>query len=172
MRSWSTRRWRKGSPRFSARCPQRHTNNPTVSHGRLPARRAPPRPCKSQCFRCCWRDRRARAAIRGQGARKDRRGSRCSSSRPNPERMHLMAGKRNFLSVSGAVEYVKEVFLFNVDDLGRIREATPARCRQHIAPAEQVIDRLTCDLEQKREEALKRVFARLNGKLTETDKED
>ena len=62
-----------------------------------------------------------------------------------------MAGKRNFLSVSGAVEYVKEVFLFNIDDLGRIREATPARCRQHIAPAEQVIDRLTCDFEQKRE---------------------
>ena len=83
-----------------------------------------------------------------------------------------MAGKRNFLSVSGAVDYVKDVFLFNIDDLGRIREATPARCRQHIAPAEQVIDRLTCDFEQKREEVLKRVFARLNGKLTETDKED
>jgi len=82
-----------------------------------------------------------------------------------------MAGKRNFLSVSGAVEYVKEVFLFNIDDLGRIREATPARCRQHIAPAEQVIDRLTCDFEQKREEVRKGLFARLNGKLTETDKE-
>ena len=82
-----------------------------------------------------------------------------------------MAGKRNFLSVSGAVEYVKEVFLFNIDDLGRIREATPARCRQYIAPAEQVIDRLTCDFEQKREEVLKGLFARLNGKLTETDKE-
>ena len=76
-----------------------------------------------------------------------------------------MAGKRNFLSVSGAVEYVKEVFLFNIDDLGRIREATPARCRQHIAPAEQVIDRLTCDFEQKREEVLKRLFARLNGRV-------
>jgi glutamyl-tRNA reductase len=85
--------------------------------------------------------------------------------------MHLMAGKRNFLSVSGAVEDVKEVFLFNMDDLDRILEATPARCPQHIAPAEQVIDRLTCDFEQKREEVLKRLFARLNGKLTETDKE-
>jgi glutamyl-tRNA reductase len=86
--------------------------------------------------------------------------------------MHLMAGKRSFLSVSGAVEYAKEVFLFNIDDLGRIREATPARCRQHIAPAEQVIDRLTCDFEQKREEVLDRLFSRLNGKMTEADKED
>jgi len=82
-----------------------------------------------------------------------------------------MAGKRNFLSVSGAVEDVKEVFLFNIDDLDRILEATPARFPQHIAPAEQVIDRLTCDFEQKREEVLNRLFARLNGKLTETDKE-
>ena len=82
-----------------------------------------------------------------------------------------MAGKRNFLSVSGAVEDVKEVFLFNIDDLDRILEATPARCPQHIAPAQQVIDSLTCDFEQKREEVLKRLFARLNGKLTETDKE-
>ena len=83
-----------------------------------------------------------------------------------------MAGKRNFLSVSGAVEYVTEAFLFNIDDLGRIREATPARCRQHIAPAEEVIDRLTRDLEQKRQAVLERLFSRLNGKLTETDKED
>ena len=83
-----------------------------------------------------------------------------------------MAGKRNLLSVSGAGEYVKEVFLFNIDNLGRIREATPARCRQHIAPAEQVIDRLTCDFEQKREEVLDRLFSRLNGKMTEADKED
>ena len=82
-----------------------------------------------------------------------------------------MAGKRNFLSVSGAVEYVKEAFPFNIDDLGRIGEATPARCRQHIAPAEEVIDRLTRDLEQKRQEVLERLFSRLNGKLTEADKE-
>jgi glutamyl-tRNA reductase len=82
-----------------------------------------------------------------------------------------MAGKRNFLSVSGAVEHVKEVFLPNIDDLGRIREATPACCRQHIAPAEQVIGQLTRDLEQKRQEVLERLFSRLNRKLTEADKE-
>jgi glutamyl-tRNA reductase len=80
--------------------------------------------------------------------------------------------------------------LFNLDDLGRIREATLGRS-QHIAPAEAiveqeaqrfskdwarrrngpVIDRLTRDIEQKREEILKRLFARLNGKLTEVNKE-
>lgn len=79
-----------------------------------------------------------------------------------------MANKRNVLF--GAVECVKEDFLVNIDDLGRIHETTPARCRHQIAPAEQLIDRLTCDLGQKREEVLKRLFTRLNGKLTETDK--
>jgi len=34
-----------------------------------------------------------------------------------------------------------------------------------------VIDRLTRDLEQKHQEVLKRLFSRLNGKLTEGDKE-
>jgi glutamyl-tRNA reductase len=79
--------------------------------------------------------------------------------------------------------------LVNIDDLCRIREATLRR-RQHIAPAERiveqearrfskdwarrtgpVIDRLTRDIEQKREEIVKRLFARLDGKLTEANKE-
>jgi glutamyl-tRNA reductase len=81
--------------------------------------------------------------------------------------------------------------LFNIDDLGKIRAATLARRHQHVAPAEAiveqeaqrffkdwarrrngpVIDRLTRDFEQKRDEVLKGLFARLNGKLTEADKE-
>jgi glutamyl-tRNA reductase len=81
--------------------------------------------------------------------------------------------------------------LFNIDDLGKIREATLSRRRQHIAPAEAiveqealrffkdwarrrngpVIERLTRDLDQKRQEATKNLFGRLNGKLTDADKD-
>ncbi len=81
--------------------------------------------------------------------------------------------------------------LFNIDDLGKIREATLARRRQHVASAEAIveqevqrfykdwarrrngpiIERLTRDFEQKRQEITRTLFGRLNGKLTEADKQ-
>jgi glutamyl-tRNA reductase len=80
--------------------------------------------------------------------------------------------------------------LFNIDDLKRIQEATLADRRKHIAPAEAVveqetqrflkewrrrrngpvIERLTQDLEAKREDVVRNLFARLNGRLTEEDR--
>jgi glutamyl-tRNA reductase len=81
-------------------------------------------------------------------------------------------------------------FLFNIDDLKTIREATLARRREHIGPGEHiveqevgrflkewarrrngpVIDCLTRDFEAKRREVVKSLFARLNGKLSEEDR--
>jgi glutamyl-tRNA reductase len=81
--------------------------------------------------------------------------------------------------------------LFNIDDLAQVREATLARRREHIGPAEAiveqeaqrffkdwarrrngpVIEHLTRDWEQKRQEAIRHLFGRLNGKLTDADKE-
>ena len=80
--------------------------------------------------------------------------------------------------------------LFNIDDLKRIQEATLADRRKHITPAEAiveqetqrflkewrrrrngpVIERLTQDLEAKREDVVRNLFARLNGRLTEEDR--
>src|SRR5262249_28156526 len=76
-----------------------------------------------------------------------------------------------------------QTFLFNIDDLQSIREATLARRRQHVAPAEAiveeetrrflkdwarrsngpVIDRLTGEFEAKRREVVRNLLARLNG---------
>jgi glutamyl-tRNA reductase len=84
-----------------------------------------------------------------------------------------------------------ETCLFNIDDLGKIREATLARRRQHVPQAEAiveqeakrffkdwarrgngpVIERLTRDLEQKRQEVVKTLLARLNGKLDDADRQ-
>jgi glutamyl-tRNA reductase len=81
-------------------------------------------------------------------------------------------------------------FLFNIDDLKSIREATLARRREHVGPAEviveqetqrflkdwarrrngPVIDRLTRDFEAKRQEVVRDLFARLNGKFSEEDR--
>jgi glutamyl-tRNA reductase len=81
-------------------------------------------------------------------------------------------------------------FLFNIDDLKSLRESTLARRREHVGPAEgiveqetqrflkdwarrrngPVIDRLTRDLEAKRQEVVKNLLARLNGKLSEEDR--
>jgi len=80
--------------------------------------------------------------------------------------------------------------LFNIDDLRRIQESTLAARRKYIAPAEAVIEqetqrflkewrrrrngpvieRLTQDLEAKREEVVRNLFARLNGRLTEEER--
>jgi glutamyl-tRNA reductase len=81
--------------------------------------------------------------------------------------------------------------LFNVDDLMRIREATLADRKKHVAPAEAIVEqeavkfladwqrrrhgpviaRLTQDLEAKRQAVLKNLFARLNGRLTDDDRQ-
>ena len=81
--------------------------------------------------------------------------------------------------------------LFNIDDLGKIREATLSRRRHHIAPAEAIVEQeaqrffkdwarrrngpviecLTRDLEQKRQAVVKNLLARLNGKLDDADKQ-
>jgi len=80
--------------------------------------------------------------------------------------------------------------LFNIDDLKRIQEATLSDRRRHVGPAEAVveqetqrflkewrrrrngpvIERLTQDLESKREEVVRNLFARLNGRLTDEDR--
>lgn len=80
--------------------------------------------------------------------------------------------------------------LFNIDDLKRIRDATLSGRRKHLSAAEDivgqevkrflkdwarrrhgpVIERLTRDLDAKRQEVVRNVFARLNGKLTEADR--
>jgi glutamyl-tRNA reductase len=86
----------------------------------------------------------------------------------------------------------EQAFLFNIDDLIKLKEATLARRRQHIAPAEAiveqetarflkdwarrrngpVIDRLTRDVEEKRRQIAADLLGRLNGKLSEADKQD
>lgn len=82
-------------------------------------------------------------------------------------------------------------FLFNIDDLKSIREATIARRREHIAPAEAiveaettrfakdwarrsngpVIERLTRQFESRRKEIVGNLLTRLNGKLNEADRQ-
>ena len=79
--------------------------------------------------------------------------------------------------------------LFNIDDLQRIREATLAARREHVAPAEAIVEqeaerflkdwarrrnapviaRLTQEFEAKRKAILEQLFSRLNGKLTEAE---
>ncbi len=82
-----------------------------------------------------------------------------------------------------------QTFLYNIDDLKRLRDDKLAHRRQHMAPAlaivEQeaqrflrdwarrrngpVIDRLTKEFEAKRKEVVDNLLARLNGKLSEAD---
>jgi glutamyl-tRNA reductase len=79
--------------------------------------------------------------------------------------------------------------LFNIDDLQRIKDATLAERVKHLGPAEAIVEeetrafvadwarrrngpviaRLTKDLEAKREAVLRKLFSRLNGKLTADD---
>jgi glutamyl-tRNA reductase len=80
--------------------------------------------------------------------------------------------------------------LFNIDDLQRVRDRTLAERLRHVPAAEaiveqetqlfvadsarrrhgQVIARLTQDFEDKRQEVMRELFARLNGKLTDDDR--
>jgi hypothetical protein len=55
--------------------------------------------------------------------------------------------------------------MFNIDDLGKVRERTLAR---RPGP---VVECLTRHVDQKRQEVVRNLFARLNGKLTEANKE-
>ncbi len=80
--------------------------------------------------------------------------------------------------------------LFNIDDLKRIREQTLRERQEHVGPAETVvaeeaekflkawarrrhgpvIARLTREFEGKREEVVRQLMGRLNGKLTDADR--
>jgi len=82
--------------------------------------------------------------------------------------------------------------LFNIDDLKRIREQTLSDRLHHVAPAEAIVEeelarfwkdwsrrrhgpviaRLTQDFEAKRRVILQQLFSRLNGRVTEEDKEN
>jgi glutamyl-tRNA reductase len=84
----------------------------------------------------------------------------------------------------------ERTFLFNIDDLQRIREQTLRDRAKHLVPAEAIIEqeqkrflsewgrkrngpiiaRLTQDLEAKRQEIVAELMAKLNGKLTESDR--
>jgi glutamyl-tRNA reductase len=81
--------------------------------------------------------------------------------------------------------------LFNIDDLMRIREATLRDRQKHVRPAEAIVEqeaarflkewsrrrnapviaKLTQDVEAKRQAIVKKLLQRLNGRLTEEDKE-
>ena len=81
-------------------------------------------------------------------------------------------------------------WLFNIDDLNRLREATLRERLRHLAPAEAlveqetetfvkewgrrrigpVIERLTRDFEAKRQVVVSHLFRKLNGRLSDDDK--
>jgi glutamyl-tRNA reductase len=81
--------------------------------------------------------------------------------------------------------------LFNIDDLKSIRDKTLARRREHLLPAEHiveqemqkflrdwarrsngpVIEKLTREFESRRKEIVGHLFTRLNGKLNESDQQ-
>jgi glutamyl-tRNA reductase len=83
-----------------------------------------------------------------------------------------------------------QTFLFNIDDLRRVRERTLQERRRHVAAAETLVEeeqrrflrawgrrqhgpviaRLTRDLESKREEIVRHLFHRLNGRLNGEDR--
>jgi glutamyl-tRNA reductase len=80
--------------------------------------------------------------------------------------------------------------LFNIDDLQRIREQTLGERRKHIAPAEAIVEqevkrfqndwvrrqsgpiiaRLTQEFEARRQEIVRQLMARLNGRLSAEDR--
>ncbi len=85
----------------------------------------------------------------------------------------------------------EQAFLFNIDDLTKVKEATLAKRRQYIGPAEAIVEQeaarflkdwagsrngpviqqLTRDVEEKRREIAADLFGRLNGRLSDTDKQ-
>jgi glutamyl-tRNA reductase len=91
-----------------------------------------------------------------------------------------------------AIHDGESTFLFNIDDLKSVREQTLSRRRAHVEKAEhivaeearrfvddwsrrkngQLIARLTEQFESKRREVLEPLLSRLNGKLTEKERQD
>jgi glutamyl-tRNA reductase len=91
-----------------------------------------------------------------------------------------------------AVHDGETTFVFNIDDLKGVREQTLSRRRSHLEKAEaiveeearrfaddwgrrkngQLIARLTAEFEARRREVLEPLMGRLNGKLTEKDRQD
>lgn len=91
-----------------------------------------------------------------------------------------------------AVHDGEATFVFNIDDLKGVREQTLARRRSHVERAEaivaeesrrflddwgrrkhgQLIARLTEQFEARRREVLEPLLSRLNGKLTDKDRQD
>jgi glutamyl-tRNA reductase len=91
-----------------------------------------------------------------------------------------------------AIHDGETTFVFNIDDLKGIREQTLAKRRAHVERAEaivaeeadrfvddwdrrkhgQLIARLTAEFETKRREVLAPLLSRLNGKLTEKERQD
>jgi glutamyl-tRNA reductase len=91
-----------------------------------------------------------------------------------------------------AIHDGETTFVFNIDDLKEIREQTLAKRRAHVERAEaivveeadrfvddwdrrkhgQLIARLTAEFETKRREVLAPLLSRLNGKLTEKERQD
>jgi glutamyl-tRNA reductase len=85
-----------------------------------------------------------------------------------------------------------QTFLFNIDDLVRIREKTQQDRLKHVAPAEAIVQqeqkrfladwarrsngpviaRLTREFEGKRQAIVEKLLGRLNGRLTEVDRAD
>ena len=83
------------------------------------------------------------------------------------------------------------VCLFNIDDLQKVREDRIAERRKHLPQAENLVEaeasrfikqwerrrnsatiaRLTCEFESKRESIVNNLMSRLNGKLSEDDKQ-
>jgi glutamyl-tRNA reductase len=84
-----------------------------------------------------------------------------------------------------------QVCLFNIDDLHRIRESTLADRLKHVAPAEAIVEQetqrfvgewarrrhgaviaqLTADFEAKRRAVLGQLLSRLNGRLSDADRQ-
>jgi glutamyl-tRNA reductase len=84
----------------------------------------------------------------------------------------------------------EETFLFNIDDLMKLRETTLARRRDHIPPAQAIVEQeaqrfmkdlagrkvgpviaqLTREVEAKRQAIVSHLLTHLNGKLSDSDK--
>lgn len=82
------------------------------------------------------------------------------------------------------------VFLFNIDDLTRVKDDTLAKRLKHVPPAEAIIEqerkkfiddwtrrkngpliaKLTQEFEAKRQAVLEHLFGKLNGKMSDTDR--
>jgi glutamyl-tRNA reductase len=114
---------------------------------------------------------------------------RLCAGRPGKSRVILdIAVPRDF---DPCVNEDDGTYLFNIDDLMRIRARTLQDRQRHIAPAEAIVEQeqrrfwkewarrshgptiasLTRDLETKRKVVVAQLLARLNGRLTDADKE-